>query len=130
MKNKKVIIRTFDLGADKKTDYMKDMVNESNPAMGCRAIRYCLKNKNLFKRQLRAICRASAYGNISVMFPMIVSPDELKESRLILQEVQNELKEENISFDENMKVGIMIETPAAAVICDMFCDKCDFYRNE
>ena len=127
MKNKKVIIRTFDLGADKKTDYMKDMVNESNPAMGCRAIRYCLKNKNLFKRQLRAICRASAYGNISVMFPMIVSPDELKESRLILQEVQNELKEENISFDENMKVGIMIETPAAAVICDMFCDKCDFF---
>lgn len=127
MKNKKVIIRTFDLGADKKTDYMKDMANESNPAMGCRAIRYCLKNKNLFKRQLRAICRASAYGNISVMFPMIVSPDELKESRLILQEVQNELKEENISFDENMKVGIMIETPAAAVICDMFCDKCDFF---
>lgn len=126
MNGKKVVIRTLDLGADKTTDYI-NYIKEDNPAMGCRAIRYCLKNIDLFKRQLRAICRASAYGNISIMFPMITSVDEVKMSRDLLEEVKNELENENIDFNKNIKVGIMIETPAAAIICDKLCEYSDFF---
>ena len=126
MEGKTVVIRTLDIGADKKVDYF-DLKAEENPAMGMRAIRICLTRPTLFKTQLRALCRASAYGKIAIMFPMIISVDEVRRSRELLKQVQNELRHEGIAFDESMEVGIMIETPAAALISDELAKEVDFF---
>ena len=126
MEGKTVVIRTLDIGADKKVDYF-DLKAEENPAMGMRAIRICLTRPTLFKTQLRALCRASAYGKIAIMFPMIISVDEVRRSRELLRQVQNELRHEGIAFDESMEVGIMIETPAAALISDELTKEVDFF---
>ena len=111
MAGKRVIIRTLDIGADKQADYF-ELPQEENPALGYRAIRICLERPELFATQLRAICRASAYGKLAVMFPMIISVEEVRKARKILREVQAELKYAGVPFDPKMEVGIMIETPA------------------
>ena len=126
MEGKTVVIRTLDIGADKKVDYF-DLKAEENPAMGMRAIRICLTRPTLFKTQLRALCRASAYGKIAIMFPMIISVDEVRRSRELLKQVHKELRHEGIAFDESMEVGIMIETPAAALISDELAKEVDFF---
>lgn len=126
MGGKRVIIRTLDIGADKQADYF-GLEPEENPAMGFRAIRICLKNPEIFKTQLRAILRASAFGKSAIMFPMIISVDEIHEIKSILKEVKASLKSENISFDENIETGIMIETPAAALISDKLAEEVDFF---
>lgn len=126
MKGKKVVIRTLDIGADKKADYFP-LAQEENPALGLRAIRICLTRPELFKTQLRALCRASVFGKLSVMFPMIISSDEIYRSKDILQEVRNQLDKEGIAYDPNMEVGIMIETPAAAIISDELAKEVDFF---
>lgn len=126
MEGKTVVIRTLDIGADKKVDYF-DLKAEENPAMGMRAIRICLTRPTLFKTQLRALCRASAYGKIAIMFPMIISVDEVRRSRELLRQVQTDLKRKGIAFDESMEVGIMIETPAAALISEELAKEVDFF---
>ncbi|KSV59191.1 phosphoenolpyruvate--protein phosphotransferase [Acetivibrio ethanolgignens] len=125
MAGKKVIIRTLDIGADKKVDYFK-LDPEENPALGYRAIRICLEQKDIFKTQLRAIYRASAYGQISVMFPMITSVEELREIKGVVEEVKAELSELKIPFKE-IELGVMIETPAAAIISDDLAKEVDFF---
>lgn len=126
LKNKEVIIRTLDIGGDKDLKYMK-LPKEDNPFLGYRAIRICLDDINLFKLQLRAILRTSAYGNVAIMIPMISSLEELRKTKEIINEVKKELREEKIKFDENIKVGIMIEIPAAALIADELAKECDFF---
>lgn len=125
MGNKKFIIRTIDIGSDKEADYF-NLEKEINPALGYRAIRICLDQRNIFKTQLRAIYRASMYGNIAVMFPMIISEDEILEIKEIIKEVQNELLNENIEF-KDIDIGIMIETPAAVAISDILAKYVDFF---
>lgn len=125
MAGKKVIIRTLDIGADKKVDYFK-LDPEENPALGYRAIRICLEQPEIFKTQLRALYRASYYGQISIMFPMITSVDELREIKVIVKEVKEELTKENIPYKE-VELGIMIETPAAAVVSDDLAKEVDFF---
>lgn len=126
MAGKKVIIRTLDIGADKQVDYF-GLEKEENPALGYRAIRICLTRMEIFKVQLRAILRAAAFGNISIMFPMIISLAEIKKIKNILDEVKDELKKEGIPFQENIETGIMIETPAAALISDVLAEEVDFF---
>ena len=126
MAGKKVIIRTLDIGADKKVDYF-NLATEENPAMGMRAIRICLTRPELFRTQLRALCRASAFGTIAVMFPMIISTGEVRRAKAILQDVQRELDEQGMKYDPHMEVGIMIETPAAAVMSDELAKEVDFF---
>lgn len=126
MAGKRVIIRTLDIGADKQADYF-ELLQEENPALGYRAIRICLERPELFATQLRAICRASAYGKLAVMFPMIISVEEVRKARKILREVQAELKYAGVSFDPKMEVGIMIETPAAALISAELAKEVDFF---
>lgn len=126
MKGKKIIIRTLDLGADKQTSYLH-LQKEDNPALGFRAIRICLTDIELFKTQIRAILRASAYGNVSIMYPMITSVNEVRKIKKIVTEVQSELREKNIPFKENMEQGIMIETPAAVIISDLLAKEVDFF---
>ncbi len=125
MFGKKVIIRTCDIGADKQIDYF-NMAKEENPALGYRAIRICLDRKAMFKTQLRALYRASMYGHISIMFPMIISVNEVRLVKEIIKEVQEELTEEGIAFKE-CEIGIMIETPAAAMISDLLAEEVDFF---
>lgn len=125
MKGKKVIIRTLDIGADKQVDYF-DLPKEANPAMGYRAIRICLERVDIFKTQLRAIYRASAFGTASIMFPMIISLKEILRIKEIVEEVKKELKEEKIPFGD-VELGIMIETPAAAIISDELAKEVDFF---
>ena len=125
MGGKKVIIRTLDIGADKQVPYL-NLGAEENPAMGYRAIRICLQDTELFKTQLRAIFRASAFGNIAVMYPMIISVDEVQKTKELVKEVQEELRRENYPFSE-IEQGIMIETPAAVMISDLLADKVDFF---
>ena len=115
MAGRKVIIRTLDVGADKQIDYFK-LDKEENPALGYRAIRICLENPDLFKTQLRALLRASAYGKIAIMFPMITAVWEIREIKRILHEAKGELKKTGVKYDEKMEIGIMIETPAAVMI--------------
>ena len=122
---KLVIIRTCDIGADKMVDYM-NMDEEANPALGYRAIRICLTRKDFFKTQLRALLRASAYGNLGIMFPMIISLRELNEAKLILEECRKELEAEGVKMGE-IEIGIMIETPAAALCADELAEECDFF---
>lgn len=125
MAGKKVIIRTLDIGADKQVDYF-ELDKEENPAMGFRAIRICLERPDIFKTQLRAIYRASAYGNISIMYPMITSVEEVRMIKDIVSEVKKELDDMNIVYGE-VEQGIMIETPAAALISDELAKEVDFF---
>lgn len=122
---KKLIIRTLDIGADKQADYF-NLESEENPAIGYRAIRICLKQPDIFKTQLRAIYRASAFGNISIMYPMIISVDEVKRIKEITEEVKNELKAGGVTLND-VEQGIMIETPAAALISDELAKEVDFF---
>lgn len=123
---KKVIIRTLDIGADKQADYF-ELPKEENPAMGLRAIRICLTRPEVFKTQLRAILRASAFGKISIMFPMIISVDEVKKIKKIVEEVKESLDADELSYDKNIELGIMIETPAAVIIADELAEEVDFF---
>ncbi len=123
---KKVIIRTLDIGADKQADYFQ-LPHEENPAMGLRAIRICLTRPEIFKTQLRAILRASAFGKISIMFPMIISVDEVKKIKEIVSEVKKELDSDGISYDKDIELGIMIETPAAVMVADELAEEVDFF---
>ena len=126
MAGKQVIIRTLDIGADKQIDYF-NLPKEENPAMGYRAIRICLTQKDIFKTQLRALFRASAYGNIAIMFPMIIALEEVLEIKEIVAEVRKELDFEGIPYNKEIQLGIMIETPAAAVISDDLAKEVDFF---
>ena len=125
MAGKKVIIRTLDIGADKQVDYF-NLGNEDNPAMGYRAIRICLKQPKIFKTQLRALLRAAVYGNLSIMYPMITSTEEVKRIYEIVAEVEGELKAQEIQY-KIPEQGIMIETPAAAIISDRLAEMVDFF---
>lgn len=122
----KVIIRTLDIGADKQADYFH-LEHEENPALGLRAIRLCLSRPEIFRVQLRALYRASVYGRLGIMFPMITSISELEEILALCSEVKNELKESDIEYSENIELGIMIETPAAAIISDRLAPMVDFF---
>lgn len=123
---KQVVIRTLDIGADKQIDYF-NLPKEENPAMGYRAIRICLTQKEIFKTQLRALFRASAYGNIAIMFPMIIALEEVLEIKEIVAEVKKELDFEGIPYNDETQLGIMIETPAAAMISDDLAKEVDFF---
>lgn len=126
MAGKKVIIRTLDIGADKQVDYF-NLKKEENPALGYRAIRICLTRPDIFKTQLRALYRASAFGNLGIMFPMITSVSELEKILAICDEVKTELKSQSVEFSDKVELGIMIETPAAAVISDKLAPMVDFF---
>ena len=126
MAGKKVIIRTLDIGADKQVDYFK-LDKEDNPALGYRAIRICLTRPEIFKTQLRALYRASAYGQISIMFPMIISVAEVKKIKEIVEEVKAELRTEGAAFREDVELGIMIETPAAVMVSRELAKEVDFF---
>jgi len=123
---KPVIIRTLDIGGDKKLPYL-ELPDELNPFLGWRAIRICLERTDIFKTQLRAILRASVYGNILIMFPMISGVGEVIEAKAILEEAKGELREKLISFNEDIKVGIMVEIPSAAVTADLIAEEVDFF---
>ena len=125
MAGRKVIVRTLDIGADKQVDYFQ-MDHEENPAMGYRAIRICLDRTEIFRTQLRALLRASAYGNIAIMYPMIISVDEVRQIKKIVASVKAELDEKGIPYGE-VEQGIMIETPAAVMISDLLAEEVDFF---
>lgn len=126
MAGKKVIIRTLDIGADKQVDYF-NLAKEENPALGCRAIRICLTRPEIFKTQLRALYRASAYGNLGIMFPMITSVSEVQQILAICREVSDQLKADGVEISDKVELGIMIETPAAAIISDKLAPMVDFF---
>lgn len=126
MKDKMSIIRTLDAGGDKDIPYL-NLPQEDNPFLGYRAIRLCLENIELFKIQLRAILRASKFGNLAIMFPMISTLDELRKAKQIVEDCKEELKNKNIEFNENIKIGMMIEIPAAAIMAEEFAKECDFF---
>ena len=126
MGGKEVVIRTLDIGADKQIGYF-NLPNEENPALGNRALRICLNRPEIFRTQLRALYRASAYGHLSIMFPMVTSVWEVKEAKKMCRQVMDELTAEGIPFDENVDLGIMIETPAAAVMSDRLAKEVDFF---
>ena len=121
-----VTIRTFDLGGDKFTSQL-ELADEMNPAMGLRAIRFCLKEKEIFKPQLRAILRASTYGNVRMMFPMISGVGELREAMAVVDEVRGELRRRRIPYDKEMPIGIMIEIPSAAIVADLLAQEVGFF---
>ena len=126
MNGKRVVIRTLDIGADKQVDYF-DMKKEENPALGVRAIRICLNRPEVFRTQLRALYRASAYGKIAIMFPMITSVWEVKECKRACQKVMAELDKEGIPYNKDTEVGIMIETPASVLVADALAKEVDFF---
>lgn len=126
MPNKKIIIRTLDIGGDKNLKYMK-LPQEENPFLGYRAIRIYLDNIAMFKVQLRAILSASHFGNLAIMFPMIASVKELVDAKKVVEDVKKELREKNVPFNENIEIGIMIEVPSAAIMADELAKKCDFF---
>ena len=126
MEGKRVVIRTLDIGADKQADYFR-LPREENPAMGMRAIRICLTRPEVFRTQLRALYRASAYGRLAIMFPMITHVSEVRRIRAIAEEVRRELKAEGVPFDGNVELGIMIETPAAALLSGDLAREVDFF---
>lgn len=125
MAGKKVIVRTLDIGADKKAPYFH-LEDEENPALGYRAIRICLTQRDIFKTQLRALFRASSYGNLSIMYPMIISLEEIQEIKKIVAEVKEELRAAGVAF-QDVEQGVMIETPAAAVMSDVLAKEVDFF---
>lgn len=126
MKGKMVTIRTLDIGGDKKLPYM-NIEKEDNPFLGFRAIRLCLERVDMFKSQLRAILRASAFGKISIMYPMISDINEVRKANKILKKAMEELNKQNIAYDKNIQVGIMVEIPSAAVCADIFAKEVDFF---
>jgi len=126
MGNKEVIIRTLDIGADKQIEYFQ-LPKEENPALGNRALRICLNRPEIFRTQLRALFRASAYGHLGIMFPMVTSVWEVREAKKMCEQVKKELKEEGIPYDEHVQIGIMAETPAAAVMSDRLAKEVDFF---
>ncbi len=126
MNGKPVVIRTLDIGGDKNVDYL-DFPDEMNPFLGYRAIRYCLENESLFKEQLRALVRASAYGNLKIMFPMISGMDELIRAKELLAEAKREAMEKDAELQPTYEVGLMIETPAAAMMADQLAKQVDFF---
>ncbi len=126
LKGKPLIIRTLDIGGDKDLPYL-GLKKEENPFMGFRAIRYCLKNEELFTSQIRAILRASAFGDIRIMFPLVTTVDELREGKKLVEKLKLELSSENIDLDKDIKVGVMVETSSAAVIADLLAKEADFF---
>lgn len=126
MNGKRVIFRTLDIGADKKTDYFQ-MPREENPALGVRGIRFCLANPDVFKTQLRALLRASVYGNTGIMFPMITGLEELHEAKKLIETAKDELRSEEIPFSDSVEIGIMIETPASVILSDILAREVDFF---
>ncbi|MDD4781822.1 MAG: phosphoenolpyruvate--protein phosphotransferase [Tissierellia bacterium] len=126
MKEKPVIIRTMDIGGDKEVSYM-DIPKEMNPFLGYRAIRVCLVDTDMFKTQLKAILRASVYGNAKIMFPMISTVQELKDAKKIYEQAKDELRQKKIPFKDNIEIGIMIEIPSAAIISDILAKEVDFF---
>ena len=126
MDGRETIIRTLDIGGDKDLKYL-ELEKEANPFLGYRAIRLCLDRPSILKTQLRAILRASAFGKLAIMFPMISSVEELREAKEVLEECKKELDDENITYDQNIQVGIMIEIPSAALIADKLAKECDFF---
>ena len=126
MQGKRLVIRTLDVGADKQIPYF-ELPKEENPALGFRAVRICLAREAVFKTQLRAILRASAFGTVSIMIPMIVSAEEIRDCRRLLEECKAELLGEGQAYDANIEFGIMIETPAAAIMSDELAEEVDFF---
>lgn len=126
LEGKPLVIRTLDVGGDKDLPYL-NLPHEMNPFLGYRAIRLCLDRTDIFKTQLRAILRASAFGNVKIMFPMISNIQEIRDSKKILAEIMEELREENIPFNEELEIGIMVEIPAVAVHSDIFAKEVDFF---
>ena len=123
---KPLIIRTLDIGGDKDIPYL-GLAKEENPFMGFRAVRYCLKNRDLFKSQLKAILRASAFGDIRIMFPLITAVEELRAGKELVEEAKNDLRASDIAFNENIQVGVMTETAASGVIADLLAEEADFF---
>ena len=121
-----MIIRTLDIGGDKEIPYL-GLAKEDNPFMGFRAIRYCLKNRDMFKSQIKAILRASAFGDIRIMFPLITAVEELRAGKELVEEAKADLKVSGIDFDENIQVGVMTETAASGVIADLLAKESDFF---
>lgn len=126
MKNKPVIIRTLDVGGDKNIPYL-NLKKEENPFLGFRAVRYCLKNTEFFKNQLRAILRVSSFGDIRVMIPLVTSVSEVRKVKDLVREIGAEFKKNGIPFNEKIKLGVMIETPAASLIADLLAKEADFF---
>lgn len=126
MKGKPVIIRTLDIGGDKEIPYL-GLAKEENPFMGFRAIRYCLKNRDMFKSQIKAILRAGAFGDIRIMFPLITAVEELRQGKALVEEAKADLKASGIPYGENMQVGVMTETAASGVIADLLAEEADFF---
>ena len=126
MKNKTVVIRTLDIGGDKEIPYL-GLKKEENPFLGFRAVRYCLKNQDLFRTQLRALLRASAYGDLQIMIPLVTGIDELLKVKAMIREIQAELDEKIIAYHKDIKIGVMIETPSAAVLADLLAKEADFF---
>ena len=126
LKGKPLIIRTLDIGGDKEIPYL-GLEKEENPFMGFRAIRYCLKNRDMFKSQIKAILRASAFGDIRIMFPLITAVEELRQGRELVEEAKADLKASGITYDENIQVGVMTETAASGVIADLLAKEADFF---
>lgn len=126
MRGRKVIIRTLDLGTDKQASYFRPE-KENNPALGYRAIRVSLTQPEIFRTQLKALYRASVFGNLDILFPMIISVDEVRKIRSVISEVKEELKRDNIEYSENVRIGIMIETPAAVMVSEQLAKEVDFF---
>ncbi len=126
MQGRRVIIRTLDVGADKQAPYL-GIEKEENPSLGFRGVRFCLENKNMFLIQLRAILRASAHGRVSIMIPMVSTLDELRRTRLLIKEAMSELNLRGQGYDKSIELGIMIETPASAIMADAFAKEVDFF---
>ena len=126
MKDQPVIIRTLDVGGDKEIPYM-DLPKEENPFLGYRAIRYCLNNPEEYKVQLRALLRASAFGDVEIMVPLVTCIDEIRKVKALVEECKKELDERGIAYNPNIKIGTMVETPAASLIADVLAAECDFF---
>ncbi len=126
MDGQEVIIRTCDIGADKQIDYF-ELPKEENPAMGMRALRISLSRPGFFRTQLRALYRASAYGKLGIMFPMVTSVWEVREVKRLIEDVKHDLHEEGIPYSDHVEIGIMIETPAAAILSDRLAKEVDFF---
>lgn len=126
MAGKEIVIRTLDIGGDKQADYI-GIPAEENPFLGYRAVRYCLGNTEIFRQQLRAIVRASAFGRVKILIPMIATLEELQETKALIADIKQSLSQQQIAYDDNIPVGIMVETPAAAMLADVFASHCDFF---
>lgn len=126
MKNKTVVIRTLDIGGDKEIPYL-GLKKEENPFLGFRAVRYCLKNSEMYKTQLRALLRASAYGDLQIMIPLVTGVDEVRQVKALIREIRAELDEKVIAYNKDIKIGVMIETPSAAILADVLAKEADFF---